>query len=227
MMTGTTVESRVLGSAWPIHTNRPVAEAMHANITAVGAPQWTEADQQFARAVQRSLGAPERGLSTEVEGGLEGVEKISEEENLGGVSDDIGDVTWSVPTVTLAYPSNIAGTRAHHWTAAIAMATPVAHKGATQGAKVHAMTVLDLMTNPQLVASARDYFETVQGQQAKYQPLIRPEDVPATWLNKETMDRFRPELAKHYYDQRKFRSYLEQLNVSYPPPVPAESTSAR
>ena len=227
MMTGTTVESRVLGSAWPIHTNRPLAEAMHANIVAVGAPQWSEADQQFARAVQRSLGVPERGLSTEVEAELEGIEKIPDEENLGGVSDDIGDVTWSAPTVMMAYPSNIAGTRPHHWTAAIAMATPVAHKGATQGAKVHAMTVLDVVTNPQLVESARDYFDSVQGKQATYQPLIRPEDEPATWLNKETMDRFRPELAKHYYDARKYDSYLEQLGVQYPPPLPPESTLAR
>ncbi len=36
MMTGTTVESRVLGSAWPQHGNRPIAQAMHANIQQVG-----------------------------------------------------------------------------------------------------------------------------------------------------------------------------------------------
>ena len=44
LMTDTTVTSRVLGSAWPIHTNKALAEAHHANITAVGLPQWTEAD---------------------------------------------------------------------------------------------------------------------------------------------------------------------------------------
>ena len=41
------------------------------------------------------------------------------------------------------------------------------------------------------------------------------------------MDRFRPELAKHYYDARKYDSYLEQLGVQYPPPLPPESTLAR
>ena len=56
MMTGTTVESRVLGSAWPGHGNRALAEAMHANIRTVGAPPWSDADQQFARAFQRALG---------------------------------------------------------------------------------------------------------------------------------------------------------------------------
>ena len=62
MMTGTSVTSRVLGSAWPMHGNRPLAEAMHANIVAVVAPAWSDADQQFARAVQRSVGAREQGL---------------------------------------------------------------------------------------------------------------------------------------------------------------------
>jgi aminobenzoyl-glutamate utilization protein B len=47
MMTGTTVESRVLGSAWPQHGNRPIAQAMHANILQVGMPAWSDADQQL------------------------------------------------------------------------------------------------------------------------------------------------------------------------------------
>ena len=219
MMTGTTVDSRVLGSAWPGHGNRALAEAMHANIKTVGAPLWSAADQQFARAVQRSLGVPERGLITEVAPTLRGAEVLPESQKMGGASDDIGDVMWSVPTVTLSFPSNIAGTTPHNWTAAIAMATPVAHKGATQGAKVHAMTVLDLMTRPELVKAARDYFQNVQGKQATYQPLIRPQDKPAIWLNKETMDKFRPELSKYYYDPAKYSSYLEQLGVAYPPPA--------
>jgi aminobenzoyl-glutamate utilization protein B len=128
-------------------------------------------------------------------------------------------VMWSVPTVTLGFPSNIAGTTPHNWTAAIAMATPIAHKGATQGAKVHAMTVLDLMTRPDLINAARDYFQNVQGKQARYQPLIRPEDKPAIWLNKDTMEKFRPELRKYYYDPTRYPSYLEQLGVPYPPPA--------
>jgi aminobenzoyl-glutamate utilization protein B len=85
------------------------------------------------------------------------------------------------------------------------------------------MTVIDLVTRPELVTAAREYIETVQGKQATYQPLIRPQDQPAVWLNKETMDRFRPALANFYYNPRKFKSYLEQLGVAYPPPMPANT----
>jgi aminobenzoyl-glutamate utilization protein B len=220
MMTGTTVESRVLGSAWPQHGNRPIAEAMFRNITEVGMPAWTDADQQFARAFQRAMGVQERGLSTRVAAELRGRETIPENEQTGGASDDIGDIMWSLPTVTLRFPSNIPGATGHHWSSAVAMATPVAHKGATQGAKVYAMTILDLLLRPELVTAAREYFENVQGKQGKYQPLLRPQDKPAIWLNKDTMDRFKPELRKFYYDPARYSSYLEQLGVPYPPPMP-------
>ena len=46
----------------------------------------------------------------------------------------------------------------HNVLAAMAMATPIAHKGAVAGAKAVAMTVLDLMTTPELVKAAKDYF---------------------------------------------------------------------
>ncbi len=217
MMTGTTVSSRVLGAAWPQHGNRALAEAMHANIVAVGMPQWSEADQQFARAFQRAMGVNERGLSTQVAATLRGRELIPDNEKSGGTSDDIGDIMWSVPTATLSFPSNVPGATGHHWTSGVAMATPVAHKGATQGAKVHAMTVIDLMTKPELITAARTYFDTVQGKQRKYQPLIRPEDKPAVWLNSDLMERYRPQLQKFYYDPGQYKSYLEQLGVPYPP----------
>ena len=132
---------------------------------------------------------------------------MPDSEKTGGISDDIGDVMWSVPTVRLELPVEHLGRTGHHWSAAIAEATPVAHKGSSQGAKVHAMTALDLLLRPELVTPARDYFDNVQGKQRKYQPLIRPEDQPATWLNKEIMDRFKPELQKYYYDPAKYKSY--------------------
>ncbi|MBM3770480.1 MAG: amidohydrolase [Acidimicrobiia bacterium] len=227
MMTGTTVESRVLGSAWPQHGNRPIAEAMHRNILDVGMPAWSEADQQFAKAFQRARGVEERGLPTEVSKDLRGRASIPEADRSGGASDDIGDIMWSMPTVTLRFPSNIPGAVGHHWTSAVSMATPVAHKGATQGAKVYAMTVLDVLLRPELVAASRDYFDNVQRKQQEYRPLLRPDDKPAVWLNKDTMERFRPQLRTFYYEPRKYKTYLEQLGVAYPPPMPpAPSTQA-
>lgn len=210
-MTDTTVEWRILGSAWPQHFNRPVAEAMHENMKVVGMPSWSDADQALARGLQKELKAAEKGLNTEVA-------KLQSppEEPKGGGSDDIGDVSWAVPTVSLRYPANIPELPGHHWANAVAMATPIAHKGVTVGAKVQAMTILDLLLRPELVASAWGYFRDIQTKETKYTPLIGPRDAPATWLNRETMERYRPEMRKHYFDPTRFRTYLEQLGVTYP-----------
>ena len=215
LMTNTSVSSRVLGSAWPEHLNKAVSEATYENIKQVGLPQWDEADETLARGLQRELKVPERGLARQLQP-LHGRDSIPDEEKRGGGSDDIGDVSWTVPTVTLRYPANIAAGPGHNWADAISMATPIAHKGVTAGAKVQAMTVLDLVMRPELVKEAWDYFNNVQTKTTKYVPLMRPEDKPAIWLNEQTMAKFRPEMKKYYYDPTKYKTYLEQLGIAYP-----------
>ena len=95
------------------------------------------------------------------------------------------------------------------------MATPIAHKGTTAGAKVQAMTILDIVLKPELVKMAGDYFKE-QTKNQKYEPLIRPEDTPALHLNKPIMERYRPEMRKYYYDPTRYKTYLEQLGIKYP-----------
>ena len=213
LMTGTELlPTRVLGSAWPQHFNKAVAEAAFANINRVGLPQWSDDDQTLAKALQKELGSRETGLTTRLLSNLQGPAQT----NTGGGSDDIGDISWNVPTITLRYPSNIPGLPGHNWANAISMATPIAHKGVTAGAKVQAMTMIDLLTKPALVQAAWDYFRNVQTKDTKYEPLIRPEDKPAIELNKGTMDKYRAEMKKYYYDPTKYKTYLEQLGITYP-----------
>jgi len=213
MMTDTEVTSRILGSAWPQHMNKTVAETMYANILTVGLPTWDAADVALAKGIQKELKQPEIGLATRV-GPLRG--GIDPEQNMGGPSDDIGDVSWNVPTVTLGYPANIPNLPGHNWANAIAMATPIAHKGVTAGAKVQAMTIIDLLMRPEFVEGAWDYFRNVQTKTQKYVPFITDKDQPAIDLNKKIVDRYRDEMKKYYFDPTKYKTYLEQLGIKYP-----------
>ena len=188
-------------------------QTTYANIVKVGMPEWSEADQTFARAVQKELGANQNGLSTRI-GNLGG--PVDPAQNTGGGSDDIGDISWNVPTVTLSYPSNIPGLPGHHWSNAIAMATPVAHKGVLAGAKVQAMTLVDLFLKPEVIKASWDYFNDVQTRTQKYEPFIRPEDQPAIDLNRDIMAKYREQMRKFYYDPTKYKTYLEQLGIAYP-----------
>ena len=215
MATFTTLDSvQIIGSAWRPHYNKPIAEAMHANAVRVGMPAWDEKDQALARAVQRMVGRPDSGLRTTVPP-LRSPEEAARARTATG-SDDIGDVTWTVPTATLYFPANIPGTPGHNWADAIAMATPIAHKGVVAGAKVQALTVLDLLLKPTLVSDARRYFTDVQTRTVKYRPLMAPSDQPATWLNADRMAKYRGEMRKAYYDPARYATYLEQLGITYP-----------
>ena len=218
LMTDTTYTSRLLGSAWPGHFNKPIAEAVYENIKKVGLPQWSEADQALAKALQKELGVTVNGLPAKIPPlrGPRPTEEGQTPQPTGGGSDDIGDVSWVVPTVTLNYPSNIPGGPGHNWADAIAMATPIAHKGVIAGAKVEAMTMIDILLHPELVKNAWNYFNDVQTKDMKYTTFIRPGDKPAIWLNKETMEKYRPEMKKLYYDPSKYDTYLEQLGIKYP-----------
>jgi aminobenzoyl-glutamate utilization protein B len=187
----------------------------YANIQAVGLPTWDEADVALAKATQRELKVAEVGLATKIPP-LRGRESIPDEEKRGGGSDDIGDIMWNVPTVRMSFPSNFEAGPGHSWANAIAMATPIAHKGATAAAKVQAMNVLDLVMRPEIVERAWDYFRNVQTKSVKYQSFLGPDDRPAIWLNRDTMSTFRPEMSKYYFDPTKYRTYLEQLGIAYP-----------
>ncbi len=220
--TGTTVTRRVLGYAAPQHGNKPMAEAANENIKRVGMPRWSEDDMKFARQVQERnttsfvdyMNGGEAPLNTEVS-------ELSSPETrgpaTGGPSDDIGDIMWTVPTITIGYPSNIPRTTFHHVTAAMGMATPIAHKGAVAGAKAVGMTVLDLLTDPTLIPKAKDYFENVQLNGTSYAPVLTAADQPAIDLNNEVMEKMRPQMREYYYDPSRYDSYLEQLGIDYPP----------
>ena len=222
LMTDTKFTYEILGSAWPGHFNKPIAEAMYQNIKKVGLPTWSEEDQMLAMASQKELQAPKiSGLATKVDTiGLPADSPTrmmgGQAMSIGGGSDDIADISWSLPTIVLRYPSNIPGLPGHHWSNAISMATPIAHKGVVYGAKAEAMTLIDMLLKPEIIKDAWDYYKNEQTKEMQYTPLISPKEMPAVYLNREIMNKFKPELSKYYYDPTKYKTYLEQLGIKYP-----------
>lgn len=213
IMSGTSYTSTILGEAWPGWFNQPIAEDEYKNIEAVGLPTWSADDEELAKGVQHELKQPEIGLATKLAALRTGG---TEETFTGGPSDDIGDISWNVPTIVLMYPSNIPEVPVHNWAASISMATPIAYKGVIAGAKAQAMTLLDLMTKPELLKSAWAYFDNVQTKDQKYESFLRPQDKPHLELNTAIEDKYAPMLAKYYYDPSKYASYMDQLGIKYP-----------
>jgi aminobenzoyl-glutamate utilization protein B len=84
------------------------------------------------------------------------------------------------------------------------------------GAKVQALTLLDLLTQPQIIADAWSFFRDVQTKDRQYKSFLSPTDQPPTFLNADIMAKYRPEMRKYYYDPSKYATYLDQLGIKYP-----------
>jgi len=222
LMTDTKMTYEILGAAWPAHFSKPMAEVAYTNIKRVGLPTWSAEDQLLAKATQIEMKAKVEGLATKLDTmGMPnppGVVRVMGRylASLTGGSDDIADISWAVPTIVLTYPSNIPGLPGHHWSDAISMATPIAHKGIVYGAKVEVLTLVDLFINPEILKQSWEYYKTLQTKDQKYIPLVGEKDNPAISLNKKIMEDNAPKLKPFYYNPAKYKTYLEQLGIQYP-----------
>jgi aminobenzoyl-glutamate utilization protein B len=188
-MTGTTWEEYVLAAVWPTRDNVTIAEVVQSNIDLVGMPEWTAEEQLLAREIQATAEVPENGLNSTTSSLREATQSTS--------SNDSGDITWMVPHGRITFPANVPGVPFHHWAAAIAEATSIAHKGTVAGAKVMAASVVDLLANPDLLARAQETFrEEIGG--ATYHPLLPPGQTPPLDLNVEEMAKYRDAMRAHY-----------------------------
>jgi aminobenzoyl-glutamate utilization protein B len=193
LMTGTTMEMEPFGAAWPSLGNKAIAETIQKNIELVGMPRWTEEEQKFARELQKSLGRFEIGLPTQAS------RLVAARQNSS--SNDIGDITWVVPTATVRFPAAVPGVQAHHWSAGITPAMSIGHKGAVVGAKVLAASALDLLTSPELLAAAQKQFAE-DTKDTKYFSLLPPDAKPPIDLNSDIMEKYRPSMRKFYLNKK-------------------------
>jgi aminobenzoyl-glutamate utilization protein B len=193
LMTGTTHDMDILAAAWPQLANKAIAEDMQANIDAVGMPKWSEEEDRFAKDFQKSVGVKQLGLYTKpiATGGRAQV----------AASNDNGDVTWVVPTGLLYFPSSVPGVGYHNWEAAVTPTSTIAHKGMVVGAKVLAGAMLDLLTSPELLKRAQSEFQQAT-KETQYVSYLPADAKPPLDLNRDTMEKYRPEMRKLYLNKK-------------------------
>src|SRR6266481_1006026 len=151
LMTGTTYEYQIDAAGWPQLGLKSIAEVIQTNIDAVGMPQWSEDEQEFARKFQAAMGARVVGLNTKP--------TPLGQRGQSASSNDNGDVTWVVPSAALNFPATVPGITPHNWQAAVTPTSSIAHKGMVSASKVLAGAILDFLTKPELVKQTRAEFE--------------------------------------------------------------------
>ncbi len=190
LMTDTQVEIEVMSAVWPFRGNQTLAKLIQDCIAKTGMPEWNAHEHEFAKALQRKLGIAQTGLSTQIRP-LDGpaVQRPS--------ANDIGDISWKAPMAKLYFPANVPGASAHHWGAGVALAHSIGHKGAEAGATALAFAALECLQRPELVAEAkRTFAQEVAG--VEYRSLLPADQRPPLDLNRELMERFRPDMVAHY-----------------------------
>jgi aminobenzoyl-glutamate utilization protein B len=157
------------------------------------------------------------GLKTEV--------RPLREARQGSSTSDVGDITWNIPYARMYFPARIDGALGgHHWSAAIAPATPVAHKGIVVGAKAVAGTLVDLLTDPRHLERIKaDFARDLED--VTWKSLIPPGADPPTFLNVAEMARYRSLLEPYYYDPESPQTLLEFWGIEYPPRWDGETSN--
>ncbi len=181
---------RVISAIHQRHANKAAAELFQKNIELVGMPAWTEEEQAFAKALQKELGAEEKGMPSQVD-------KLEAPTGMfvGGGSSDVGDVTLIAPTATITFPGLVPGAIGHHWSAVASFYGSTAWKGLNAGAKAIAASAVDLLTKPEELAKLRKEFEEYS-KKRPYKPFLPADAQPPNDLNKELMDKYRGLLEK-------------------------------
>ncbi len=171
MGTGTTVEWEIIHGNLSLLPNDALSELMHSKLETVGGVSYDAAEQEFAEKIYATLDSPEDELGSESQ-----VLEIKRDIGMG--STDVGDISWTVPTVNLEAATWVPGTSAHSWQAVAAGGTSIGVKGLQVAAKTMALTAEDLYTNPQVLTAAWEELHERQGDDFVYQPLLGDRDPP-------------------------------------------------
>jgi aminobenzoyl-glutamate utilization protein B len=164
--TGTTMDYEVIGGTHNLLGNETLARVMNAKLNEVGGFTYTPEEQAFAEKIYATLISPTEELGSEAQ------VQAFDFERPGLGSTDVGDVSWTVPTVGLRTATWVPGTPAHSWQATAAGGMSIGHKGMNVASQTLALTGRELFTHPDILAKAKAEFDTRRGPDFKYKALL-------------------------------------------------------
>lgn len=166
MGTDTRVEVEITGGVHELLGNETLAKVMDANLRIVGGYAYTPEEKEFAAKIQKTF-------TTDQMPQLESTNVIQPLRTYdGSASTDVGDVSWTIPTVGLGTATWVPGTAAHSWQAVAAGGTTIGNKGMMIAAKTMALAAVDIYSNPQIIVDATAEFKRKRGENFKYEALI-------------------------------------------------------
>ena len=151
--------------------NVPGLRLMQANLEWLGPIAYSAEEEQFARTMQRNTGKQERGIMSAVEKWRDPLPDPP------GGSTDVGDVSWTVPTLHFYLATTPRDIPWHAWPVVASGGMSIGHKGMMQAAKALAATAVDLFEDAAAREAIRAEFNT-KTKGFTYTPQIPPGPPP-------------------------------------------------
>lgn len=171
--TETQVDFEVIHGIYNVLPNIALQEAIHVNLQQVGGVEYDQAEAQFASTLRAALPEDSPPLEEAAE-----VQPMVVDESGGGGSTDVADVSWAVATGGMRAATWVPGTSSHSWQAVAAGGTSIGNKGMIVAAKTLAMTAVDLLTDPALLAAAQQEHTERLPDNWSYEPLLGDREPP-------------------------------------------------
>lgn len=167
--TQTKVDYEVLSGEYETLPNKALAIALQKNLEKVGGVNYSATEAEFAKKIQStySYKVPPVTAAATVEPLL--LENIN---TVFYASTDVGDVSWTVPTIGMGAATWAPGTPPHSWQAVACGGTEIGFKGMMVAAKTMALTGLDLLTDKNLLDAATKEFLQARGADFKYKAIL-------------------------------------------------------
>jgi len=132
--------------------NKTIAETMHANIEKVGLPTWTEAVRRWRRPCSAKGRCPKPAGDQDQRRCADVIDSRRGEARRRLRRYRRHRVERADRDAQL--PIEHSGRAGHNWANAISMATPIATRGSSTARRVVALTVIDILTKPEIVTQA-------------------------------------------------------------------------
>lgn len=172
LMTGTRVDVAFEKACSNYRFNHVLGELIDRILRHKGAPEVDQSDLAFAEGIRSSLSANEKRLDGIIASSMFGASAVqalsaySEASIIEAVypyepegktamgSNDLGDISWNVPTVSFQVVAYAKDTPPHSWQQVAQGKAPLFHKAVLYAGEVMALAGAELLENPELVSQA-------------------------------------------------------------------------
>ena len=170
--TETRMDYDVIHGVYNLLPNLALAKVMYENLVIVGGVNYDAEERKFAEEIIASY----NGKKTPEDAAK--VMPYVEASAAGGGSTDVGDISWTVPTVGMGAATWVPGTGAHSWQAVAAGGTTIGEKGMMVAAKTIALTAIELYNSPKILEAAKKELKASRGVDYKYEALLGDREPP-------------------------------------------------